>query len=189
MANADRKMDIYHGGLFDHVISPGQRAVESWQQEYQDALQQVRGLGLCDPLNQAYPRIMQCGTSSPRMTQAFWEYVHGRNQDAQVTTLDLKSAPLRHLSAKIGQNHNMSVQANAIQLPFPDRSLDWIDARSYYFARAHSRGTSAGPAGTPPRSTTFWSIVCPAPFTGGITDGSPSRRTGSHSWPQKRSLA
>lgn len=90
-------------------------------------------LGWPHPLLKQTPRILLCGTASPHTTVVFARFVGQHNAQAHIDVLDISRYPLLQSEQFIAtcpdiDPANVSfVEADALQMPFPDNSFDWIE--------------------------------------------------------------
>jgi len=85
------------------------------------------------PLRKQSPRILLCGTASAHTTIVFVRFVGQHNTQAHIDVLDISHYPLLQSERFIAtcpdiDPANVSfVKADALQMPFPDNSFDWIE--------------------------------------------------------------
>jgi len=93
----------------------------------------ITHLGWPDPLSKDAPQILLCGTASPYTTATFARFVRKRNSMATITVLDISSYALSQSESllrsyqDIDQTKVSFVEADALNLPFPNGHFDWIE--------------------------------------------------------------
>lgn len=93
----------------------------------------IHTLGWPHPLLKQAPQILLCGTASAYTTAIFARFVRKHNPMARIDALDISRYPLVRSQRLLATCPDIDpagvsyVEADALQMPFPDNHFDWIE--------------------------------------------------------------
>ena len=112
---------------------------------YEDEAKLIEQQGWKNPLNQADAQVLLCGIGSPETASTYTSFVRGINPSTEINILDLQQYPLQNsrerLREEMGENFDKVkfVQADALHMPYADRSIDAIETDFFLCGRQNRK--------------------------------------------------
>ena len=121
----------YHRSFSKKNIHPMRKSLLRFF--YRTCSRLIQESGWPDPLSNATPRILLCGTASPYTTVSFARFVNEHNDMASINVLDIspyalsQSEKLLNTCQDIDSSKLCFIEGDALHMPLPDEHFDWIE--------------------------------------------------------------